>query len=343
MTGWRDLPRAAVLVVDDDDAVRGAIVRFLEQEHHTVLAAPGIDVARELLLQRDVIAVVCDVTLAGESGLDLLAEVKRLKPEVEVLIMTGNADVQTAIEALHRGAYDFLRKPFAWETLRAALARAIEHHHLGLKVRMMDQIEERRVADAEHLRQFLTSMATVIDAKSRFTARHSERVSDLSRLLAEALFLPADRVQLVALGGRLHDIGKIGTPDAILDKAGPLTREEYEVMKLHPMQGDELIAPMHSLAPLRCMIRWHHENLDGSGYPDGLPGANVPLEAWIVKTADYWEAITSRRPYRDPMPLDLAAKTLRAEAGVKIPVEVVETFLSAIVHAPIALPAVGAV
>jgi len=99
---------------------------------------------------------------------------------------------------------------------------------------------------------------------------------------------------------------------------------------------------MLSLAPLRCMIRWHHENLDGSGYPDGLPGADVPLEAWIVKTADYWEAITSRRPYRDPMPLELAARTLRAEGGVKIPAEVVETFLSAIVHAPIALPAVGA-
>jgi putative two-component system response regulator len=342
MTGWRDLPRAAVMVVDDDDAVRGAIVRFLEQEGHSVLAASCIDGARELLLQRDVLAIVCDVTLAGESGLDLLAEFKRLRPEVEVLIMTGNADVQTAIEALHRGAYDFLRKPFAWETLRAALARAIEHHHLGLKARMLVQLEERRLADAEHLRSFLTSMATVIDAKSAFTARHSERVSDLSRLLAEALGLSQERVQLVALGGRLHDIGKIGTPDAILDKHGPLTREEYAVMKQHPATGDELLAPIRSLSMLRPMIRWHHENLDGSGYPDGKPGSEIPIEAWIVKTADYWEAITSRRPYRDPMPLDLAARTLRSEAGVKIPVEVVETFLAAIVHAPIALPAVGA-
>jgi putative two-component system response regulator len=185
-------------------------------------------------------------------------------------------------------------------------------------------------------------MATVIDAKSSYTARHSERVSDLSRLLGEALGLHAAHLQTVALGGRLHDIGKIGTPDSVLNKAGPLTREEFAIMKLHPLHGDELIAPIRSLASLRPMIRWHHESLDGTGYPDGKPGAEVPLEAWIVKTADYWEAITSRRPYRDPMPLELAARTLRAEAGVRIPREVVETFLAAIPDAPIALPAVAA-
>jgi putative two-component system response regulator len=339
MEGWRDLQRSAVLVVDDDDGVRRAVTRFLEQEGYVVLAAADLSQAREHLQRRDVLVVLCDVTLQGESGLDLLAEVKAQRPDLDVLIMTGNTDVQSAVEALKRGAYDYLRKPFAWETLRAALARAIERRHFAQKTQMLQLLEERRLADAENLRQFLESLATMIDAKSSYTARHSERVSSLARLLAGALGLPQERAELVALGGKLHDIGKIGTPDDILQKAGPLTREEFAVMKRHPAQGDDLIAPIRTLAPLRPMIRWHHESLDGQGYPDGLPGADVPLEAWIVKTADYWEAITSRRPYRAPMPLELAVRTLRAEAGVRIPADVVETFLQAIADAPIALPA----
>lgn len=338
MDGWRDLQRSAVLVVDDDDGVRGAITRFLQHEGHSVLEAADLAAAREHLQRRDVLVVLCDVTLRCESGLDLLAEVKQRRPDLDVLVMTGNADLHTAVEALKRGAYDYLRKPFGLETLRAALARAIERRHFTLKAQMLQQLEERRLADAENLRQFLVAMASMIDAKSAYTARHSERVSDLSRLLAEHLGLAPARVELVALGGRLHDIGKIGTPDGILHKAGPLTREEFAVMKRHPAQGDELIAPIRSLADLRPMIRWHHESLDGQGYPDGKPGDAVPLEAWIVKTADYWEAITARRPYRDPMPLDQAVRTLRAEAGVRIPREVVETFLQAIAHAPVALP-----
>jgi putative two-component system response regulator len=336
--GWRDLQRSAILVVDDDDGVRGAVTRFLRQEGHHVLDAACLTQAREHLENREVLVVLCDVTLSGESGLDLLAEIKLRRPELDVLVMTGNADVQTAVEALKRGAYDYLRKPFAWEALRAALSRAIERRHFALKAQMLQQLEERRLADAENLRQFLVAMASMIDAKSSYTARHSERVSSLSRLLGEALGLSAAQVELVALGGRLHDIGKIGTPDDILHKAGPLTREEYAVMKRHPVQGDELLAPIRSLAQLRPMIRWHHESLDGQGYPDGLPGTDVPLEAWIVKTADYWEAITSRRPYRAPMSLEQAARTLHAEAGVRIPREVVEAFLQAIEHAPVALP-----
>ena len=107
-------------------------------------------------------------------------------------------------------------------------------------------------------------------------------------------------VERIALGGRLHDIGKVGIPDAILDKPGPLTPEEFEIMKLHPAIGDDLVAPIRTMQELRPMIRWHHESLDGHGYPDGLPGDVIPVEAFVVKVADYWEAITSRRPVPRP-------------------------------------------
>ncbi len=339
MTEWRSLERSAVLVVEDDDGVRKALVRFLELEGWTVLAAANLGEARALLERREILVVLADITLPdGESGLDLLAEIKQQRPELDVLLMTGNTDLQSAVEAVKRGAYDYLRKPFPFESLRSALKRAVERRHLAEKSLLLQQLEERRAAEAESLQQFLVSMATVIDHKSRYTARHSARVSDLSRLLAEALGFDAQRVETIALGGRLHDIGKIGTPDAILDKPGPLTLDEYAVMKLHPAQGDELIAPIRAMASLRPIIRWHHESLDGRGYPDALAGKDVPIEAWVVKVADYWEAITSLRPYRAPMPLDTAVRTLRAEAGVRIPRDIVETFLASIVDAPIALP-----
>ncbi|HZL99812.1 MAG TPA: HD domain-containing phosphohydrolase [Planctomycetota bacterium] len=339
MSDWRSLERSAVLVVDDDPGVRGAVSRFIEREGYPVLAAGTLGEARELLAAREILVVLCDITMPdGESGLDLLAEIKGQQPELDVLMMTGNSDAAPAIEALKRGAYDYIRKPFQFDDLRAALKRAVERRHFQLKASMLEALEERRAADRENLEQVLVSMATIIDAKSRFTARHSARVSDLSRLLAEAMGFPAERVELIALGGRLHDIGKIGTPDRILDKPTALTVEEFAIMKRHPALGDELIAPIRSMEGVRPMIRWHHESLDGNGYPDGLSADQIPVEAWIVKVADYWEAITSLRPYRGPMTLEQAARTLRGEAGLRIPPEIVGTFLRAIEGAPIALP-----
>lgn len=338
-TAWRDLARSRILVVDDEDGIREMVRRCLEQRGFAVVEAADVRSARRALLEHDVLLVITDISLPdGECGLDLLASARVTHPDADVILMTGRADLESAIRALQHGAYDYLRKPFQIEELAAAVHRAVERRRLHERSEMMKQLEERRIVERENLNQFLTSLATAIDAKSSYTARHSQRVSDLSRLLAMRLGLPKDRVELVALGGRLHDIGKIGVPDAIIDKDGPLTCAEYAIMKTHPSVGDDLIAPIRSMQQLRPMIRWHHESLDGQGYPDSLPGDQVPLEAFIVKVADYWEAITSRRPYRDPMPLDLAVRTLRAEAGVRMPTELVETFLDAIQEAPIALP-----
>jgi putative two-component system response regulator len=337
---WRDLERSAILVVDDDAGVRDTISRCLERDGHEVLSAATLGEARELLASRHIFLVLSDITLQhGERGLDLLGELNESRPDMKVIIMTAHSELSTALEALKAGAYDYLCKPFPFEVLRASVNRAVDHIHATQKLALLEQIETRRVAEEESIEQFLVSMATVVDAKSAFTARHGQRVSGLSRLLAEALGYDSQRCDLIALGGRLHDIGKVGTPDAILDKPSRLTTEEYDIIKQHPVTGDELIAPIKALALLRPMIRWHHETLDGKGYPDGIPGKDVPEEAWVVKVADYWEAITARRPYRDPMPLEQAVSCLRAEAGKRIPADFVEVFLAAIPGAPIALPA----
>jgi len=340
---WLNLERSAVLVLDDEPGIRGMVKSFLTREGHDVVTAADLSEARVHLGERDILVVLADITLsAGESGLDLLTEVRREHPDLDVMMMTANGDLGSAVESVKQGAYDYLCKPFPLEMLKAAVDRAVERRRLRAKAQMLERLEGRFAADQENMEEFLVSMATVIDAKSRYTSLHSQRVSELSRLLGHALGLPEDRVQLVALGGRLHDIGKIGTPDAILDKPGALTRAEYLEIQRHPAVGDDLVAPIRTMQALRPMIRWHHETLDGTGYPDGLPGDQVPLEAWIVKVADFWEAITSNRPYRDPMPLPVAVKVLREEGGKRIPKDLVETFLEAIQDAPVALPVISA-
>jgi len=335
---WMNLHRSAILIVDDDPGVRDVVARCLQREHYRVLVADGIVEARKQLAQEDVIIALVDITLAnGECGLDLLEEVHRTRPDVDVIMMTANSDVTSAVDALQKGAYDYLCKPFPFQVLAAAVKRAVDRNRFAERAQMLDQIDAQRAASEEHLQQFLMSLASVIDAKSRFTSQHSRRVSGLSRLLAEALGMSSDHCDLIALGGRLHDIGKIGTPDAILDKPEALTKAEFDIIKEHPALGDELIAPIKDLAVLRPMIRWHHESLDGKGYPDGLPGHQVPNEAWVVKTADYWEAITSQRPYREPMALGKAVRVLRGESGSRIPAHIVETFIEAIQGHPLAV------
>jgi len=335
---WMSLHRSAILIVDDDPGVRDVVARCLQREHYRVLVAGGIVEARKQLAHDDVIIALVDITLAnGESGLDLLNELHQSRPDVDVIMMTANSDVTSAVDALQKGAYDYLCKPFPFQVLAAAVKRAVDRNRFAERAQMLDQIDAQRAASEEHLQQFLMSLASVIDAKSRFTSQHSRRVSGLSRLLAEALGMSSDHCDLIALGGRLHDIGKIGTPDAILDKPGALTADEYGIIKEHPALGDELIAPIKDLAVLRPMIRWHHESLDGKGYPDGLPGHQVPNEAWVVKTADYWEAITSQRPYREPMALGKAVRVLRGESGSRIPAHIVETFIEAIQGHPLAV------
>ncbi len=340
---WTKLQRSAVLVVDDDYGVRNTVSRFLQREGYEVLAAENLTEARDHLHNHDILVVLADITLkGGENGLEFLHEVRAARPNLDVMMMTAHSDLDYAVEALKQGAYDYLTKPFPFELLKAAVNRAVERRRYVEREAMLDLLEERRATDEENVEQFMVSLASITDAKSHFTARHSARVADLSRLLAEAMGLDDDTIARVTLGGRLHDIGKIGVSEMIIEKAGPLTRDEFEIMKRHPSIGDDLLAPIRTMQELRPMVRWHHESLDGTGYPDGLKGDLIPVEAMIVKVADIWEAITSRRPYREPMSLEVAAKTLAAEAGRRVPADMVDAFLQAIEGAPIALPIVAA-
>jgi len=183
-------------------------------------------------------------------------------------------------------------------------------------------------------REFMVSLAAMIDAKSPYTRAHSERVGLYSRHFGEKLGISVRELKIVTTGGRLHDIGKLGTPDSIINKAGRLDEREWEIVKQHPICGAELLEPIAMLRPCVPIVRSHHENFDGTGYPDKLAGDQIPLSVQIVKIADYYDAITSDRPYRKPMTVREACDTLMSECGRAFPKELVESFVEMLPRAP---------
>ncbi len=206
----------------------------------------------------------------------------------------------------------------AYRRLNAAYAQTLRYAE---DVRQLYQRTQRAIG------QSLLGLANALEAKDAYTRGHSERVGACSRALGAALGLPTADAEAIAQAGLLHDIGKIGVPEAVLRKAGPLTESEWSVMRRHPLVGAQIVAPFDFLASGALIIRHHHERWDGSGYPDGLSGEAIPLGARIVAVADVYDALTSARPYRPALPVSQARARLVAEAGATLDARVVAALL----------------
>jgi len=316
-----------ILIVDDEKGIRKSLRLYLEGIGFAAEEARDGSEALGMLERDDFFLCLTDITMPGMSGIELLEHIKKTGRETDVVLITGHMEIDYAIEAIKQGAFDYFKKPFLFEDLKVTIRRVIEKQALRRKSIELERLKERRRIETKNLAEFMIALAGIIDAKSPFTRRHSERVSTYSTTIAELIGLDAGEVRRITLGAKLHDIGKIGTPESILDKPGPLTKEEFEVIKEHPTKGAYLIRPISSLKDLTDIVRYHHENLDGSGYPEGIEGDGIPLPARIVRIADYWDAITSKRPYRAPMPYDKARSVLGAEAGTKVDRELTQIFV----------------
>ena len=324
-----------VLITDDEPGIRQSLSMFLSRLGFEVVEAPTADAAVELLGQQDFDLVLSDIALPGSNtGLDLLAAVKQKSPDTDVILMTGHMDLDFAINALKRGASDYFKKPFLFDEIKHAVERAVERRRLLSKAKELERLQSRHETLKDVQREFLLSLAAMIDAKSPFTRAHSERVAVYSRFFGEQLGIAARELKLVTTGGRLHDIGKLGTPDAIINKPGKLDASEWQVVRQHPICGAELLRPIAMMRPYIPVVRWHHENHDGTGYPDGLRGVQIPPSVQVVKIADYYDAITSDRPYRKPMSLREACETLENESGKAFTAELVKSFIQMLHAAP---------
>jgi putative nucleotidyltransferase with HDIG domain len=338
-TGYPEKTPQALIVVDDDQ-VRRTLGRVLK-----ALGIPAAEAAngREALVKLEesgeLPIIISDIYMPEMDGLALLQEVLRRFPDTAVLMLTGVAEVTTAVESLQLGAFDYLSKPILVEEFRARVEKALEKRRLVLENRYLQQsYQERLEANVRELNlrnkeQFLgqVQMAVrMLEKKDIYTRGHSGRVSRYAARTAVMLGFTGPMLDQIRLGGDLHDIGKIGTRDAVLNKPGPLTREEFEEIKKHVVEGEEILEPLRRDHPVVLeIVRSHHERMDGSGFPDRLRGEAIPMAARLVSVVDAFDAMTTNRAYRaSRQPAD-AMEELHRCAGIQFDPDVVAAFLKA--------------
>lgn len=340
-------PRApsgtSCLIVDDDPGVRDLLQRVLAGAGLSCSAADSGTAALAYLAEHGEVALmVSDVNMPGMDGIELLREVKRLHPDTAVIMLTGVAEVSTAVECLRQGAVDYLSKPVLVEEVRARADQALEKRRLILENRFLQQsYQERleaqvRALDQKNKEQFLGQIqmaVRMLEKKDEYTRGHSGRVAQYAIRTAVQLGYTGALLDEFRLGGELHDIGKIGTRDAVLNKPGRLTDDEFEEIKRHTIEGEEILEPLREEHPIVMQIvRWHHERMDGSGFPDGLVGEAIPEAARIVCVVDAFDAMTTTRAYREHRaPAEAMAELLRC-AGPQFDPRVVAAFRAAHPH-----------
>jgi putative two-component system response regulator len=292
--------------------------------------------------------VLTDLRMSPMDGIELLRAIRARQADTAVVMVTAVSDVDVAVSCLAMGALDYLTKPFHLEEVRARVGQALEKRRLLIENRgYQDRLEERVAAQARRLEElFLASIQSLADAlevKDRYTRGHSMRVSQYSTILATTLELDRDTIRQIGLGGHVHDIGKIGVREAVLNKPGPLTPEEYQHIMTHPVVGWKILSPLLAEAPLALnIVRSHHERYDGRGIPDGLAGKAIPLEARIAAVADAFDAMTSGRPYRGAqMSFEAAVTEIAAHKGTQFDPLVCAAFAQAAQQGLIRLPAGG--
>jgi response regulator RpfG family c-di-GMP phosphodiesterase len=321
-----------ILIVDDDWQVREVLHEiFLSAGYTCQVAGDG----REgLALFRATLPplTVTDLKMPVMDGIALLQGIREADADAAVIVLTGAADVKTAIESLKLGAHDFIMKPVNVDELLIAADRALERRQLLIERREYQALLERRVEEATRnlghaYTQTLEALGAALDSRDVGTESHSRRVHGYALALAREHGVPEAQLPDLAHGVLLHDIGKIGIPDAILLKPGSLTPEEWKVMRTHPEIGKRLIAKIPFLHGAIPVVWCHHEKWDGNGYPRGLEGDDIPLNARIFSVVDAFDAMTFDRPYSKAIPFDAAITEIKRCAGAHFDPRVVESFL----------------
>jgi putative two-component system response regulator len=309
-----------ILVIDDELVIRLLVIEILEAAGHEVAGADSAEQALTLLDDDEFDLVVSDVIMPGLSGLELLEAVRERRASLPVVLVTGAGTYETLSQALTRGAAGLVTKPFAHAELQSAVAHALERAS-----RSREELRERLLAPT-----LASALANAIEARDSYLHGHCERLASLAVRVGEVLELAPDELETLRLGAILHDVGKIGIPDRVLLKPGPLDDEERRIVETHPEIGDKLLEPLDLLSGARPIVRHHHERWDGAGYPDQLAGEKIPLGARIVAVADSVEVMSSRQLYRKPLTPEGIVAELDAHRGEQWDPTVVDVVLGLI-------------
>jgi len=324
--------KPAVLVVDDEEMIREVLVRQLERLGYSPQAVASGHEAVEAMLPGRYDAVLLDIGLPDIDGLETLRRLLLIDQDLAVLMVTGQTGVSTAVKALRSGAHDYLLKPIEIDQVQIALERALELQRLRRERREEDARLRRLVhQQAVRLEQsFLgavTALAKALEAKDPYTAGHSERVTRYALELADAVGLGEEAQEAIRLAGPLHDIGKIAIRDEILEKKEKLTDEEWAQIKQHPMTGARILEGIEGMSSILPIVKHHHERWDGKGYPAGLSGNDIPLEAQVIAVADAFDAMTSDRAYRRALSWQAVQDEFIRCAGQQWDEKLVQAFL----------------
>jgi cyclic di-GMP phosphodiesterase len=334
------MTKGQVLIVDDEEAIREVVSTLLEGQGYICAAVGNGRLAVEYLQSNSVDLVLSDMVMPEMDGLQLLGWLRSHDQEIPMIMVTAMHDVSTALEAIRCGAYDYILKPFEKEQLFLGARRALDHRRLLLEnrnyQRNLEQLVEQRTIELKkalsELEQSydstLEALGGALDLKDSETVGHCKRVTAFTMVMAQAMNLPAETLPQIARAAFLHDIGKMAIPDRILQKPGPLNDEERTVMRTHCEIGYKMLIRIPFLSTAAEIVLSHQEYYDGSGYPRGLRGEEIPLGARIFAVADAVDAMLSNRPYRKALTVADARKEMARCSGTQFDPKVVKVFLS---------------
>ncbi len=329
-----------ILVVDDEKSIRETLCELLVKDGHDAEHAGDVPNAKSLLEKSDYDVILTDIILPRISGMELLSHIRENTNALQVIIMTGEPSVDTAIQAVQNGANDYLTKPIRKEALLKAVKNAINVKKLFDEKALLEEekkyyqkqleaLVEKRTSSLEQVMQGIIYLLTsVVESRDPYTAGHQRRVGNLSAAIAEKMNLSRETADLVRTIGYIHDIGKISIPAEILSKPGKLSLLELEMIKSHAQKGYEMICKANLPKTVCDAVYQHHERADGSGYPLGLKDAEICSEAKILIVADVVEAMVSHRPYRPALGLETALMEISEQAGRLYNKEVVDACIS---------------
>jgi putative two-component system response regulator len=331
-----------VLVVDDEEPIRNALKKYLTQQQFEVYTAGTGDEALQQLRRHRVALMLCDIRMPGTSGVDLVPQAIEIEPELAILMLTAVNDATSAALCMQRGAMDYLTKPIELADLGRAVQRALKRREMLLEHRQLNQWlkEEVTTRTAELQRErmklerlsiaTLEALVNALEAKDPYMRGHSARVADLSATVAHELGMSEEAVEVVRVAGRLHDIGKIGTREAVLNKQGALSPDEFEHVKQHVVIGSQILAPLAHLGDIIPAVRHHHERWDGTGYPDGLRGEEIPMGARIIGAAEVFDALSTSRAYQEKLTPEKAIERMADLSGTVLDPKVYEAMASVV-------------
>ena len=334
------MPAEHILIVDDEEAIREVVATLLESQGYNCTPAANGLIATEHLKSHSPDLVLSDMVMPEMDGLKLLEFIRARDKDIPVIMVTAMHDLSTALDAIRCGAYDYILKPFEKDQLYMSVRRALEHRRLLLEnrnyQRNLEKLVDEQTAQIRGALQQLESsyddtleaLGGALDLKDAETEGHCKRVTAFTLAIAKALKVDVSQLPEIARGAFLHDIGKMAIPDQILRKPGPLTPEEQEIMRTHCAIGFEMLSRVPFLRDVAKIVLAHQEHYDGSGYPNGLKGEDIPLGARIFAVADTLDAMTSDRPYRSALSLEQAKAEIARCSGTQFDPKVAAAFLS---------------